>query len=219
MSRAQIGVLEMKCERSGVDPGELEEIVDDCREQTHLLVEGREILLGLADSVGERLDHRLHRRERRLEVVAGPGDELPPGIKETFERAGHGVERCPELGKLGRAGFGRAARQIARGDLGRGRAKPFDRKNDPVAEQQRGKNSRACCRDRDRQDLRVGVHVEHDPAGREDGSKRKHDCEEREAGELEPDRRKEAERQRRSEPDSKCRDGQEERDQRHGINL
>jgi hypothetical protein len=80
----KVGVLELKGECSGVDSGKFEEVVDDRREQSNLLMEGWKILVGCADPVGQRLDHRLHRGERGLEVVACPGDELAAGVEEAF---------------------------------------------------------------------------------------------------------------------------------------
>ena len=69
----------------GVDARELEEVVDEQREHAHLLAQDRQVLLGVAEPVLERLEHRLHVRERRPEVVARPGDELAPRVEQPLE--------------------------------------------------------------------------------------------------------------------------------------
>ena len=87
----------------------------------------REVLLGLAEAVLERLEHRLHVRERRSEVVARPGDELAACVEEASEVLAHLVEGGGELGDLGRAVLGRpglevAARRARRTRRARGRS-------------------------------------------------------------------------------------------------
>ncbi len=68
-----------------------------------LLAEHGHVLLGLAEAVLERLEHRLHVRERRPQVVARPGHELAAGVEESLELSRHLVEGRGELGDLGRS--------------------------------------------------------------------------------------------------------------------
>jgi hypothetical protein len=83
---------QLERERARVDPGELEEIVDEQRERAHLLAQRGDVVGGLGEAVLERLQHREHVREGRAEVVARPGDELPPGVEELLQAGGHLVE-------------------------------------------------------------------------------------------------------------------------------
>ncbi len=106
--------LERDC--AGVDAGELEEVVDEEPERPHLLPHRREVALGLGQAVLERLEHRLHRGERRPEVVARPGDELAPGVEESLDVGRHLVERGRQIGELGGPALGRPRREIAAGE-------------------------------------------------------------------------------------------------------
>ena len=79
--------MQLERQRAGVDARELEEVVDEQRQAAHLLAERREVLGGLGEAVLERLEHRLHVRERRPQVVARPGDELAARVEELLERS------------------------------------------------------------------------------------------------------------------------------------
>ena len=59
---------------------------------SYLLAEDRDILAGVAETVLERLEHRLHVGERRAQVVARPGDQLAPRVEEATEICAHLVE-------------------------------------------------------------------------------------------------------------------------------
>ena len=76
-------------------------------------------MLGLGEPVLDRLEHRLHVRERRAQIVARPGDQLAPRVEEPLERRPPCVEGTCELGDLRRAVLGGACGQVAAGELGR----------------------------------------------------------------------------------------------------
>ena len=78
-------LLQLERERARVDPGELEQVVDEQRQRPHLLAQGRQVVARLGEAVLDRLDHRLHRRERRAQVVARPGDELAARVEELLD--------------------------------------------------------------------------------------------------------------------------------------
>jgi hypothetical protein len=65
-----------------------------------LFANRREIAIGLGQAVLQRLEHRLDRGERRAEIVARPGDELPAGIEQLLQLCRHLVERKGELVEL-----------------------------------------------------------------------------------------------------------------------
>ena len=54
----------------------------------------------LDEAVLDRLEHRLHVRERRPEVVARPGHQLRPGVEQVLEPLRHRVERLRQRGQL-----------------------------------------------------------------------------------------------------------------------
>ena len=66
-------VTDLERERAGVDARELEQIVDE-EPSVAPARASRAGILRLGEAVLEGLDHRLHRGERRAEVVARPGD-------------------------------------------------------------------------------------------------------------------------------------------------
>ena len=75
--------VQLERERAGVDPGELEEVVDEQRERrAPARASAGRYSSGLGEAVLERLEHRLHVRERRAQVVARPGDELAARVEE-----------------------------------------------------------------------------------------------------------------------------------------
>ena len=76
------------------------------------------VIARLAETVLERLEHRLHVRERRPEIVASPGDELAPRIEQAPEVLAHLVEGGGELGDLGRAVLGSPSLEVATGEVG-----------------------------------------------------------------------------------------------------
>ena len=117
-------LLQLEREHPGVDPGQLEEVVDQRRERAHLLAQRREVVVGGGEAVLDRLEHRLHRRDRGAEVVARPGDELPARVEELLERGGHGVEGRGELRDLPGALDRGPRRQIAGGERPGGCADP-----------------------------------------------------------------------------------------------
>ena len=80
-------LLQLERERAGVDPRQLEQVVDERRERPHLLAQRRQVVVGGREAVLDRLEHRLHRGDRRAQVVARPGDELAPRVEELLERS------------------------------------------------------------------------------------------------------------------------------------
>ena len=107
---------ELEGERARVDACQLEEIVDERREDTDLLAEHGKGRLGLDEAVLERLEHGLHVGKRRAEIVARPRDELTASVEESLEALRHLVERGGQVGDLGRPRLGRSHREIAAGE-------------------------------------------------------------------------------------------------------
>ncbi len=71
----------------------------------------------------------------------------------------------------------------------------------------------------DREDLQVGTHVEHHPAGGEHGAERQHDCEQAERGELRAHGRQASQGNGAEGADDERRDDDDERELNHGTNL
>lgn len=84
---------------AGVDPGEVEEVLDELREPLRL-PHGEVEAVGAADAVGEVLQHRTLGRERRAQLVADGRDELAPLRVDGREVAGHRRERPGQLPDL-----------------------------------------------------------------------------------------------------------------------
>jgi len=122
------------------------------------------------------------------------------------------------LAELGRSFFGRGHSEVAAGELGRRRAQAVDPAGDRPGEQQRGADRREGGGRRYGEDLHVGAHVEHDPAGQEYGGQRDGGGEEGEPRELEPHRRQHPEQQRRGEPGGERTGSSDQRELDHGAN-
>ncbi len=173
-------VAQLQGELPRVDARELKEVVDQTGQVAHLVAHRRQVLLGGREPVLDGLDHRLERRERGAQVVAGVGHQLAARIEEPLELARHPVEGRPELGQLGGAGLGRARRQVAARERLAGAAHPAHRLEHRARHEegadQRGRGRRA----RGGEHGQVVAGVEHQHARRHDGSKGEHHCDERE---------------------------------------
>ena len=88
----QRGLPEFERQHACVDAGKLEQIVDERGECLHLLADCGQVLRRVGESVFECLEHRPQRRERRPQIVACRGDQLPPGVEELFDVGSHLVE-------------------------------------------------------------------------------------------------------------------------------
>ena len=209
-------LLQLEAEHAGVDSGELEQVVDEQRQCPHLFAQCRQVVLGLDQAVLDRLEHRLHRGEWRAQVVACPCDQLPSRVEDLLDALGHRVERGRELFDLGGAAVRRACAEVTAGKPLRRVSDAADRVRDRACEHESGDYRCARRTGGDGEDLRVCAHVEHDPAGEQDGGERNADRDEGEAGELEPDGRGGAQCERDDQPDRQARgrDGEGEAD--HG---
>jgi hypothetical protein len=211
-------VAQLERQHPGVDSGELEEVVHEQVERPHLLAHGRQVAVGLRDPVLERLEHGLHGSKGRSQVMARPGDELPAGVEEALDVAGHLVERSRQVGQLRRPALRRPRREVAaRERRGRG-PHALDRPQDRAAQEERGGERGGGGGRRDRQDRQVVLGVEHGHAGEEDRAQRKQDGREPEAGELEPQRRKPPQEERRDQSGAQGCRGDDEREGDHGTN-
>jgi hypothetical protein len=80
---AQVHLLAAEPERSAVDPGEFEQVVDEDREPLGVGADLRVVPLDgrvvVDHAVVEGLGHGADRRQRCPQVVGDPGDELAPG--------------------------------------------------------------------------------------------------------------------------------------------
>ncbi len=157
--------------------------------------------LGIGEPVVDRLDHRLHRGERGAQVVARPRDELAARLEQPLDRVGHRVERVGDLDDLGRAALGGPRGEVARRERGRRAAQAssgarIHRASSSAAAQRGERRGRG-----DGEHLGVGMHLEHDPARGEHAGERQDHGEQRERGELQPQRRQQAQQAaRRSTP-------------------
>ena len=86
---------------AGVDPGELEEVTDQGADPLGLVHGAPEVLrVGRADAVGEVLESRGERRQRRPELVGDRGHEVALLAVDAGELGGHLVERAGQLADL-----------------------------------------------------------------------------------------------------------------------
>jgi hypothetical protein len=69
------------------------------------------------ESILDGLEHGLHRRQRRTQVVARPGHQLATGVEELLHVPRHLVEGGPELGDLARPLVGSPRGEIAAGNV------------------------------------------------------------------------------------------------------
>ena len=153
--------------------------------------------------------------------MARPRDELAARVEEPLELRGHRVEGARELGELARARLVGARGEVAgRERASRRRAAAGSRLRSSAASEQRGADRDGRRRRRDGEDLHVVAHVEHRPAGEEDGGERQRHGEQREAGELQRARSAssaERERDARRRPTSVA-DGDDDGELDHGTN-
>ena len=185
-----------------------------------MLLEWREILLGLCEAVLDRLEHGRDRRDRCSEVVARRGDELAACVEEALELGGHRVERASESRELARATCRGPDGQVSLRQPIRRSTQLLERSGDR-RRQHEGDRDRACCScGRNGEDLHVGAHVEHHPAREQHGRERQEDGKQPERGELRPHRRQ-AWRSATapSRPDGERREGDDDREMNHGTNL
>ena len=146
-----------------------------------------QILVGVDQAVLRRLDHRPQRREGRSQIVTRPGDQLTTRVEELLERLGHRVERLCDSRELAGPSDGGARTEITGGDgagrVSKGAQWSRDRPRERKTRDHRG--GRGCSGDRE--DLHVGAHVEHHPAGEQHRTERDDHGEKREARELKLD--------------------------------
>ena len=84
-----------------LQPGELEQVVDQPAQPLGLLERGAEVLgVGGHDAVGEVLEQRGHRRERRTQLVGDGRDQVAALAVDGGEVLGHPVEGGGELADL-----------------------------------------------------------------------------------------------------------------------
>ena len=210
-------LLELEGESAGVDSSELEQVVDERAERPHLLAQRRQVPLRIGKPVLERLEHRLHVRERRPQVVARPGDELAARVEEPLDVGGHLVEARGELGQLGRAVLRGACRQVAASEGGRRRADALDRATDPASDEQRSGERGRRGRHRHEEDRHVVAGAEHRDAGERHGGEGQADGGERERDELQADAAETREQDSRDQPGAEGCDRHDDREGDHGA--
>ena len=176
-------------------------------------------MAGLGEAVLEGLEHRSHRRDRRPQIVAGPCDELAPGVEDQLHLLGHLVERPGEPRELLRAILAGPNGEVAGRDLRRGVAETPDPLADVAGEEQRGEQRRRGRSDCDREQLDVVPHVEHHPPREEDDRERQHDGEECKCDELAAHRREDADPGDEHQPRHQGQDGEPEAGSDHGTSL
>ena len=112
-------LAQLERERAAVDPGELEEVVDERRERANLVAQRGQVVVGIGEPVLDRLEHRLHVRERGAQVVARPRDQLAARVEEALEARGHLVERARERAQLGGSLLAGPCREVPARERGR----------------------------------------------------------------------------------------------------
>jgi hypothetical protein len=128
------------------------------------------------------------------------------------------VERASELGELAGPVVRRAGREVAGSELRRGRPQAVEPARDRRAEREPDGDRPRGRAGGDLEDLQVVAHVEHDPAGHQDGGERDHDREQGEAGELQAHGGQQQEKQRSCERRGQRRRGDGEAEPGHGTN-
>ena len=198
-ARSRRHLPQLERERAGVDPGQLEEVVDELAQVADLVVHAGQVLVGRREAVLERLDHRLQGGEGRAQVVARVGDELAPGVEEPLELARHLVEGGPQLGELGGPVLRRARAQVAGGEP---LAAPrWTRATGAIAgarDQQRPGEGGDPRPDRGGEDGQVVPGREHQRAGQQHRAEREHHGDERERAELQAQARQAARQRARA---------------------
>ena len=188
-------------------------------ERPDLVGERRHVLVGLGEPVVDRLDHRLHRGERRAQVVARPRDQLAARLEQPLDRVGHRVERVGHLGDLGRP-----ARSDARDErspaasLAEAFAQAVERRADPAREQERREHARRGPPPRTTARTSVSACISNitQPGGEHAGERQDH-REQRERGELQPQRRQQPQQQRGDRADRDRSEREQDRELDHGV--
>ena len=212
-------LAQLEGQRAGLDPAELEEVVDELGEDAYLVSERGEVVRGLRETVLQRLEHRLHVREWRAEVVTGPGDELPAGVEDPRQGVAHLVEVARERRDLRGAVLRSAGGEVAARELGCCPREPLDRPLDRPRDHERGDERDGGRCGADGEDLHVVAHLEHHPAGREHHDEREADGEDREPDEPQAEGRQRTQRERDREADGERRERDDEPGLDHGTSL
>ena len=208
-------VAELEREDAGVDSREVEQVLDEQRQDPKLLPDLRQVFARCREAVLERFDHRLQRGQRRPQVVARPGDELAPRVEEPLDVRPHLVEGRAHLEQLPRPGFESAGGQVSGCELRRSSAQPLERPQDAARKQCGADERRQRRGERHRSDLDVRVHPEHHPARREHDGEREAHRAEHERSELQAQRRQQPERGRATDPRDEDDETEYERDADH----
>ena len=135
---------QLEGQHARVDARELEEVVDEDGEDTHLLAQHRHVLLGSRETVLERLEHRLHVGEGRPQIVARPRHELAPGVEEAPQVIADLVEGGGELGNLCRPSSGTRTSRIAARELDGRIANRLDRADDRACQRRAPRRLRSA---------------------------------------------------------------------------
>ena len=120
--------------------------------------------------------------------MARPGDELAARLEEPLQAARHLIEGHGERLVLARPSFGHADGEVVR-QLTRGLHDSIHTGRDRAREQQRGSDNSAGRARRDDEDRQVVVRLEHDNARDHHRRERQDDGDQRQADELETNRR------------------------------
>ena len=195
-------LLQLERQRRRVDPGELEQVVDQQREEARLLAAApagsaparhEPVLLGL--------EHRLDRRHAACAGRGSPRHELTPRVEQLLQVRGHLVEGAADVRELRAAPTSGARAWSSPPEIRPAApASAAIRRASPRAEEQRGGDRGRRGGGRDREHLHVVVHVEHHQAGEDHRRERQRDRHQRQAGELEPHRRQPPQDEREHEP-------------------
>ncbi len=155
--RMQVEVHDRRRRAAGLEPGDLQHVVDQLQQRLAGIMGGPDhaVLLGRQGLAGEQLGHAHHGMERRAQLVAHAGEEAALGAASLLRP----VER---VGQLGQQGLG-VERDRQEGDA---QAKRQDRLAAPMGAEQHHRGEAQGAHGRRGQQIALAVakaHAERDP--------------------------------------------------------
>ena len=156
---AHLEVLEVQADRAGVEPADLEQVLDEAAEAGDVAdqqVERRLGPLGHLVAPGfHDVDRRRQRHQRRTQLVADVGREPGVALDPQLQRRGHVVERRGEHAEVGILGGGQSGVEAPAGDRLRGLGRVGHRADGAAGGQHADEHAEAG-RDRGREQQREG---------------------------------------------------------------
>ena len=208
---------EVQRQHAGIEPRELEQVVDEPPEGRHLPLQLRHVVLRLDQAVLDRLEHRLHRGERVRRSWLAHATSCVRASKSSSTLAAISLKETASSASSDGPSSG-ARREVAAGDRRGGAANPVERAQDRAAHQQRRSEGGRRAAGRDEQDVEVVVGVEHDDTREQHRGEGERDGDEPEPGELQADRGQPAQGERGEQPCGERAERDDDRERDHGEN-